>query len=138
MLIATLGWLGTTGTFGAYILLSRGWLASQSLTYSVLNAVGGVLAGAASAAYGAWPSVVSNLVWAAVGLHAAGRTLMDRRGESSGSSDDRGSDLLEDSYRAGVRPVGAGPVRDHVGEPQLVGPSGHLLEDVAAGERELR
>ena len=84
MLIATLGWLGTTGTFGAYILLSRGWLASQSLTYSVLNAVGGVLAGAASAAYGAWPSVVSNLVWAAVGLHAAGRTLMDRRGESSG------------------------------------------------------
>lgn len=76
MLIATLGWLGTAGTFVAYLLLSRGWLAAQSLTYSVLNVTGGLLAACASAAYGAWPSVVSNLVWAAVGLHAAGRTMM--------------------------------------------------------------
>jgi hypothetical protein len=79
MLIETLGWLGTTGTFGAYLLLSRGWLASQSLTYSTLNVVGGLLAALASAAYGAWPSVVSNIVWAVVGMHAVGRTLTDGR-----------------------------------------------------------
>ena len=79
MLLETLGWIGTTGTFGAYLLLSRGWLVSQSLTYSLLNVVGGLLAGAASMAYGAWPSVVSNLVWAAIGMHAAGRTLMESR-----------------------------------------------------------
>ncbi len=76
-MIETLGWLGTTGTFGAYLLLSRGWLASQSLTYSTLNVVGGLLAALASAAYGAWPSVVSNIVWALVGLHAVGRTLAE-------------------------------------------------------------
>ncbi|WP_148575581.1 CBU_0592 family membrane protein [Nocardioides caldifontis] len=86
MLIATLGWLGTLGTFGAYLLLSRGWLASHSLTYSLLNVTGGVLAGLASMAYGAWPSVVSNIVWAAVGLHAAGRTLLEmhRAGQFEG------------------------------------------------------
>jgi hypothetical protein len=77
MLITTLGWVGTAGTFGAYLLLSRGWLASHSLTYSLLNVIGGLLAGAASATYGAWPSVVSNLVWATVGLHAAARTLLE-------------------------------------------------------------
>ena len=79
MLIETLGWLGTAGTFGAYLLLSRGWLTSHSLSYSMLNVVGGVLAGSASAAYGAWPSVVSNLVWAAVGLHAVAQTLTEDR-----------------------------------------------------------
>ena len=77
MLIATLGWLGTLGTFGAYLLLSRGWLATHSLTYSMLNVIGGLLAACASAAYGAWPSVVSNVVWAVVGLQAAGQTLLE-------------------------------------------------------------
>lgn len=79
MLVATLGWLGTAGTFGAYVLLSRGWLASHSVTYSTLNVVGGVLGALASAAYGAWPNVASNVVWAAVGLHAVTTTLAQRR-----------------------------------------------------------
>ena len=79
MLIETLGWVGTAGTFGAYLLLSRGRLASHSLTYSLLNVAGGLLAGAASVAYGAWPSVVSNVVWAAIGLHAAAQTLLEGR-----------------------------------------------------------
>jgi hypothetical protein len=87
MLIATLGWLGTLGTFWAYLLVSRGRLASHSLSYSLLNVVGGLLAGVASAAYGAWPSVVSNVVWAAVGLHAAGRMLME--GHQTERFDDR-------------------------------------------------
>lgn len=77
MLIETLGWVGTAGTFGAYLLLSRGWLASHSLTYSLLNVAGGLLAGGASVAYGAWPSVVSNLVWAVVGLNAAAQTVRE-------------------------------------------------------------
>ncbi len=97
MLIATLGWLGTIGTFGAYLLLSRGWLASHSLSYSMLNVTGGLLAGSASAAYGAWPSVASNLVWAAVGLHAAARTLME--GSRAERFDDRAV-LTESTDRA--------------------------------------
>jgi hypothetical protein len=79
MITAALGWLGMAGTFGAYVLLWRGRLASESLTYSLLNTVGGLLGGMASAAYGAWPSVASNLVWAAVGLHGV-VTALRRRG----------------------------------------------------------
>jgi hypothetical protein len=70
MLTAALGWLGMGGTFVAYLLLARGRLASESLGYAVLNTVGGLLGGAASTLYGAWPSVASNVVWATVGMHS--------------------------------------------------------------------
>ncbi len=70
MFAATLGWVGTMGTFAAYILLWRGKLGSDSLTYALMNTVGGCLGGAASAYYGAWPSVASNVVWAAVGMQS--------------------------------------------------------------------
>ncbi|RYB93726.1 hypothetical protein EUA93_04750 [Nocardioides oleivorans] len=70
MIAAALGWVGTMGTFAAYILLWRGKLGSDSLTYALMNTVGGFLGGAASAYYGAWPSVASNFVWAAVGLQS--------------------------------------------------------------------
>lgn len=68
MFAAAVGWLGMIGTFAAYVLQSRGQLMSTSLTYAVLNAFGGVLCAVSSAFYGAWPSVASNLVWAAVGF----------------------------------------------------------------------
>jgi hypothetical protein len=70
MLAASLGWLGTAGTFVAYLLLWRGRLTAQSRRYALLNVTGGLMAGLASASYGAWPSAVSNFVWAAVGLHS--------------------------------------------------------------------
>ena len=77
MFAAALGWLGTAGTFLAYVMLWRGRLTSQSSRYALLNVVGGVLGGIASASYGAWPSTVSNFVWAAVGLHSALRPVRD-------------------------------------------------------------
>ncbi|NKX52055.1 hypothetical protein HER39_16075 [Arthrobacter deserti] len=70
MLAAVLGWLGTAGTFVAYVMLSRGWLTSESGRYAALNAAGGLMGGVGSALYGAWPSAVSNFAWAALGLHA--------------------------------------------------------------------
>ncbi len=79
MIAAVLGWVGTIGTMGAYVMLSRGRWHSASLRYSALNVVGGVLGGAAAAAYGAWPSVASNLVWAGVALHSLVVTLHERR-----------------------------------------------------------
>ncbi|SEC23149.1 hypothetical protein SAMN04489844_1920 [Nocardioides exalbidus] len=87
MIAAALGWVGTMGTFAAYILLWRGKLASDSLTYAVMNTVGGLLGGAASAYYGAWPSVASNVVWAAVGMHSIGvevrRRIRSRRSRAT-------------------------------------------------------
>lgn len=69
MVAAALGWLGTVGTFVAYVLLVRGRITAGSAQYAAMNVGGGVLAGSASAVYHAWPSVASNLVWAVVGAH---------------------------------------------------------------------
>jgi len=79
MLAAAMGWIGTMGTIGAYVMLSRGHWHSASLRYAALNGLGGLLCGTASAAYGAWPSVASNLVWSAVALHSALTTVLERR-----------------------------------------------------------
>ena len=76
---ALLGWLGTLGTFGAYLLLSRGRWTATSLRYSGLNALGGAAGAIGSSLYGAWPSAVSNLLWAALGSHAVVSTLLERR-----------------------------------------------------------
>ena len=79
MIAAVMGWVGTLGTMGAYLMLSRGSWHAHSLRYAALNGIGGLLCGAASAAYGAWPSVVSNLVWSGVALHSVVETLRHRR-----------------------------------------------------------
>lgn len=78
MLTAVLGWVGTAGTFAAYLLLWKGRLTSGSLTYAALNAVGGLLGGTASALYGAWPSAASNAIWAVIGLQSAATILLRR------------------------------------------------------------
>jgi hypothetical protein len=51
------------------------------LRYAALNGVAGLLAGSASAVYGAWPSVVSNLLWSCIALHSAVVTLRGRRSQ---------------------------------------------------------
>src|SRR4051812_42035079 len=79
MIAAAMGWIGTVGTIGAYVMLSRGRWHSASLRYAAINAVGGVLCAAASAAYGAWPSVTSNLLWSAIAGHSLVATLCERR-----------------------------------------------------------
>jgi len=79
MIAAAMGWIGTVGTISAYVMLSRGRWQAASLRYAALNGLGGLLAAAASAAYGAWPSVASNLLWSAVAVHSAVTTLHARR-----------------------------------------------------------
>ncbi len=79
MLALAMGWLGTIGSVGAYLLLSRGRWHATSLRYSALNGLAGVLGGCATAAYGAWPSVAANIVWTAIAVQAALTTLRERR-----------------------------------------------------------
>lgn len=69
MITAVLGWVGTAGLLATYVLVSRGRLTVSSLKYASMNAVGGLLAGTASALYGAWPGAAANFVWAVVGIH---------------------------------------------------------------------
>ncbi len=79
MIAAAMGWIGTVGSISAYLLLSRGRWHATSLRYSALNGVAGVLAASASAVYGAWPSVVSNLLWSCIALHSGVVTTLHRR-----------------------------------------------------------
>ncbi|MBF4770084.1 hypothetical protein ISU10_20110 [Nocardioides agariphilus] len=79
MIAAAMGWIGTIGTIGAYVMLSQGHWDARSLRYGLLNIAGGILCGTASAAYGAWPSVASNVVWSAVALHSVVATVRQRR-----------------------------------------------------------
>jgi hypothetical protein len=81
MIAAAMGWIGTFGTIGAYVMLSRGSWHSASLRYAALNGVGGLLGAAASAAYGAWPSVASTLLWSGVAVHSAIVTLRSRHSQ---------------------------------------------------------
>jgi hypothetical protein len=80
MIAAVLGWIGTVGTFGAYVLLSRGLWHATSIRYAALNGVAGFLGAVGSSLYGAWPSVVSNLLWSGVSAYSIVLTLRERRG----------------------------------------------------------
>ena len=80
MIAALMGWVGTLGSISAYYFLTQGRWQATSLRYSALNGVAGLLAGGASAVYGAWPSVASNLMWSLIALHSAIATLRVRRG----------------------------------------------------------
>lgn len=79
MIAALLGWIGTFGTIGAYLLLSRGHWHATSIRYAALNGVGGLLGAAGSSIYGAWPSVFSNLIWSAVAAQSIAMTYRERR-----------------------------------------------------------
>lgn len=83
-----IGWLGTVGTFGAYALLWRGRVGPASRVYAALNVLGGLLGAVAGVLYGAWPSVASNAVWAAVGLHTL-IVVSRRQSEATVVVDDR-------------------------------------------------
>jgi len=81
MIALAMGWVGTVGSIAAYVLLSRGRWDATSLRYSALNGLAGVLAGSASAVYGAWPSVGSNVLWTAIAVSSAITTLRTRRSQ---------------------------------------------------------
>jgi hypothetical protein len=73
--------MGTAGSIGAYLLLTRGRWQASSLRYAVLNGVAGLLGASASAVYGAWPSAVSNLLWTCISVQSAAVTLRERRSQ---------------------------------------------------------
>lgn len=79
MIAAAMGWIGTLGSICAYVLLSRGRWTPTSLRYSAVNGVAGVLAGTASALYGAWPSVAANVIWTCIAVQSAVTTVRARR-----------------------------------------------------------
>ena len=68
-LVAIGGWIGATELLVAYFLVSKGTLAGNSLRYQFLNLTGSVLLIINCAATGAWPSVIANAFYVAVGVN---------------------------------------------------------------------
>ncbi|MBT0993637.1 hypothetical protein KIN34_04970 [Cellulomonas sp. DKR-3] len=77
--ITALGWTGAVVCLTAYVLVTRGRWAPTSGRYQLANVVSGVMMGTVAASSGVWPSVFTNLVWAAVALHAVTVVLRARR-----------------------------------------------------------
>ncbi|MGW9021707.1 hypothetical protein ACWGOE_09515 [Leucobacter chromiiresistens] len=73
-----LGWMGTVGTFVAYVLMLRGTWSPSTRSYLALNAAGGLLAAGGALAYGAWPSFASNIVWGVMGAYGLFATFRRR------------------------------------------------------------
>ncbi len=73
-----LGWMGTVGTFVAYVLMLRGTWSPSTRSYLALNAAGGLLAAGGALAYAAWPSFASNIVWGVMGAYGLFATFRRR------------------------------------------------------------
>lgn len=67
------GWLGAVCVFSAYILLSTGKLSSKSPVFHWLNMAGAAGFIVNTAAHGAIPSMVLNIIWLGVGAWALWR-----------------------------------------------------------------
>ncbi|MFC0713404.1 CBU_0592 family membrane protein [Cellulomonas biazotea] len=77
--VTALGWVGAALCLTAYILVTRGRWSPTSGRYQAANVVSGLMLGTVAASSGVWPSVVTNIVWAAVALHAVTVLLRARR-----------------------------------------------------------
>ena len=67
LLIDVAGWIGMALLIGAYALVTTGRILGPSLTFQLMNLVGGGLLMVNSAWYGAWPSAALNFVWVIIG-----------------------------------------------------------------------
>lgn len=81
--VTALGWVGAVVCLTAYILVTRGRWAPTSGRYQLANVASGLMMGTVAASSGVWPSVVTNVVWAAVALHAVTVVLRARRARAA-------------------------------------------------------
>jgi len=81
--VEAVGWAGAALILLAYLLLSAGKLAGQSLAYQVMN----VLGAAGFIVNGWWhralPSAVLNILWLGIGVFASWRILKRRESSTS-------------------------------------------------------
>jgi hypothetical protein len=80
--VNVVGWLGMALLIGAYALVTTGRITGPSLTFQLMNLVGGASLMVNSAYYGAWPSAVLNVVWVVIGLVGLSRARLRRAGSA--------------------------------------------------------
>jgi hypothetical protein len=67
---ATGGWIGAVGTVGAYAMVSQRRMEAHSLRFQTINVACAALLSISAMSVHNWPSMMSNVVWMAIGLHA--------------------------------------------------------------------
>jgi hypothetical protein len=67
---STVGWVGAVGTVGAYALVSQRRLDAHSLRFQTTNVACAAALSLSALSVHNWPSMMSNLVWMLIGLHA--------------------------------------------------------------------
>jgi hypothetical protein len=67
---SSVGWVGAVGTVGAYALVSQRRLDANSLRFQTINVVCAAALSLSALSVHNWPSMMSNLVWMLIGLHA--------------------------------------------------------------------
>jgi len=70
LLVEVIGWIGAALILGAYALLSAGRLRGESLTYHMMNVIGGAGLLLNSAWNSAFPSAALNAIWVGIGVYA--------------------------------------------------------------------
>jgi hypothetical protein len=68
--VEIVGWTGAALILGAYALLSAGKVRGESVTYHMMNMLGGVALLLNSAWNGAMPSAALNLIWTGIAVYA--------------------------------------------------------------------
>ena len=67
IVINVVGWIGMALLISAYGLVTTGRITGPSLTFQLMNLVGGGSLMVNSAYYSAWPSAALNAVWVVIG-----------------------------------------------------------------------
>jgi hypothetical protein len=67
---STVGWVGAVGTVGAYAMVSQRRLSANSLRFQTINVACAAALCLSALSVHNWPSMMSNLVWMLIGLHA--------------------------------------------------------------------
>jgi hypothetical protein len=68
--VEIVGWSGAALILGAYALLSTARVKGESVTYHMMNMVGGAALLLNSAWNGAMPSAALNLIWTGIAVYA--------------------------------------------------------------------
>lgn len=104
-LVTALGWVGAVTCLVAYVLVTRGTWAPTSGRYQLANVISGLFMGLVAASSGVWPSVVTNAVWAVVGVHAVAVVLRARR-QRAREAERAAGDTSAATVTAGPAPAG--------------------------------
>lgn len=103
MIVQGIGWAGAAAMLMAYHLVATRKIAPDSMTYHALNVSGAVGLALVCLWTQAWPSVVTNLAFIAIGLFvvfSTKRHLLGGRG--------RGAVLSRGSFPSPLTPMGRG------------------------------